>query len=109
MANFIKTKQGPLVNLSTSGKGEYPDSKKIVFNLVYDKDGDIKLYESEDGERKALLVSDAYELFSYITEEQLSSLEFDEDGVWTVLDLLIAPTVQELAKAKKTTGLKFKS
>lgn len=109
MAIFIKTKQGVLVNLSTSGKGEYPDVKEIVFNLVYDKDGDIKAYPSEDGEVKALLVSDEYELYSYITEEQLASLEFDEDGIWTTLDLLIAPTVQELAKAKKITGLKFKS
>lgn len=108
MANFIKTKQGVLVNLSTSGKGEYPDAKKIVFNLVYNKDGDITIYPSEDGDDKALLVSDAYELFSYITEEQLSSLEFDADGIWTTLDLLIAPTVEELAKSKKTTGLKFK-
>ncbi len=100
MSKFIKTTQGIIVNIGENGL--YPTESKLVFGLAY-KDGAPARYPNTTNpdEPKFLLVNDAYELYAYVTVEQVQTLGF-KDNMWTVLDLISAPSISSI----KATDLK---
>ena len=104
MSKFIKTTQGIIVNIGDNGL--YPTESKLVFGLAY-KDGAPARYPntSNPEEPKFLLVNDAYELYAYLTVEQVMSLGF-KDNMWTVLDLISAPAIASI-KASDLKPLTF--
>ena len=94
MSKFIKTTQGIIVNVGDNGL--YPTESKLVFGLAY-KDGVPAQYPNTNNpdEPKFLLVNDAYELYAYVTKEQVMSLGF-KDNMWTILDLISAPAIASI-------------
>ena len=104
MSKFIKTTQGIIVNVGDNGL--YPTESKLVFGLAY-KDGAPARYPntSNPEEPKFLLVNDAYELYAYVTVEQVKTLGF-KDNMWTVLDLISAPAITSI-KASDLKPLSF--
>lgn len=104
MSKFIKTTQGIIVNISDNGL--YPTESKLVFGLAY-KDGAPARYPntSNPEEPKFLLVNDAYELYAYVTVEQVQTLGF-KDNMWTILDLISAPAITSI-KASDLKPLTF--
>ncbi len=104
MKKFIKTTQGIIVNLGESGL--YPNEQKLVFGLAY-KDGVPAQYPNTTNpdEPKYLLGNDQYDLFAYVTREQISSLGF-KDNMWTILNLISAPELTSI-KASDLKPLTF--
>ena len=104
MSKFIKTTQGIIVNVGDNGL--YPTESKLVFGLAY-KDGVPARYPNTNNpeEPKFLLVNDAYELYAYVTVEQVKTLGF-KDNMWTVLDLISAPAITSI-KASDLKPLSF--
>ena len=104
MSKFIKTTQGIIVNVGDNGL--YPTESKLVFGLAY-KDGAPARYPNtiNPDEQKFLLVNDAYELYAYVTVEQVQTLGF-KDNMWTVLDLISAPAITSI-KASDLKPLEF--
>ena len=104
MSRFIKTTQGIIVNVGDNGL--YPTESKLVFGLAY-KDGAPARYPNtiNPDEPKFLLVNDAYELYAYVTVEQVQTLGF-KDNMWTVLDLISAPAITSI-KASDLKPLTF--
>ena len=104
MSKFIKTTQGIIVNVGDNGL--YPTESKLVFGLAY-KDGAPARYPNTTNpdEPKFLLVNDAYELYAYVTVEQVMSLGF-KDNMWTILDLISAPAIASI-KASDLKPLAF--
>ena len=104
MSKFIKTTQGIIVNVGDNGL--YPTESKLVFGLAY-KDGAPARYPNTTNpdEPKFLLVNDAYELYAYVTVEQVKTLGF-KDNMWTVLDLISAPDIKSI-KASDLKPLTF--
>ena len=104
MSKFIKTTQGIIVNVGDNGL--YPTESKLVFGLAY-KDGVPARYPNTTvpEEPKFLLVNDAYELYAYVTVEQVKTLGF-KDNMWTVLDLISAPAITSI-KASDLKPLSF--
>ena len=100
MSKFIKTTQGIIVNVGDNGL--YPTESKLVFGLAYN-DGAPAQYPNTTNPdmHKFLLVNDAYELYAYVTKEQVMSLGF-KDNMWTILDLISAPSINSI----KATDLK---
>ena len=94
MSKFIKTTAGIIVNVGDNGL--YPTESKLVFGLAY-KDGAPAQYPNTNNpdEPKFLLVNDAYELYAYVTVEQVMSLGF-KDNMWTILDLISAPAITSI-------------
>ena len=94
MSKFIKTTQGIIVNVGDNGL--YPTESKLVFGLAY-KDGAPARYPNTTNpdEPKFLLVNDAYELYAYVTVEQVQTLGF-KDNMWTILDLISAPSITSI-------------
>ena len=94
MANFIKTKNGFLVNIGDNGV--FTKEPELVFGLAH-KDGEIARYPDKDGElTKYLITNDEHDLYAYLTEEQYNSIKFYNG--WCLIELLIAPSVAELKK-----------
>ena len=104
MSKFIKTTQGIIVNIGDNGL--YPTESKLVFGLAY-KDGAPARYQNTTNpeDPKFLLVNDAYELYAYVTVEQVQTLGF-KDNMWTVLDLISAPAITSI-KASDLKPLSF--
>ena len=104
MSKFIKTTQGIIVNVGDNGL--YPTESKLVFGLAY-RDGAPARYPNitNPDEPKFLLVNDAYELYAYVTKEQVMSLGF-KDNMWTILDLISAPAITSI-KASDLKPLTF--
>ena len=104
MSKFIKTTQGIIVNVGDNGL--YPTESKLVFGLAY-KDGAPAQYPNTTNpdEPKFLLVNDAYELYAYVTVEQVQTLGF-KDNMWTILDLISAPSITSI-KASDLKPLAF--
>ena len=104
MSRFIKTTAGIIVN--GGDNGWYPTESKLVFGLAY-KDGAPAQYPNTNNpdEPKFLLVNDAYELYAYVTKEQVMSLGF-KDNMWTILDLISAPAITSI-KASDLKPLTF--
>ena len=104
MSKFIKTTQGIIVNIGDNGL--YPTESKLVFGLAY-KDGAPARYQNTTNpeDPKFLLVNDAYELYAYVTVEQVQTLGF-KDNMWTVLDLISAPAITSI-KASDLKPLTF--
>ena len=94
MSKFIKTTAGIIVNVGDNGL--YPTESKLVFGLAY-KDGAPAQYPNTNNPDmpKFLLVNDAYELYAYVTKEQVMSLGF-KDNMWTILDLISAPAIASI-------------
>ena len=94
MSKFIKTTAGIIVNVGDNGL--YPTESKLVFGLAY-KDGAPAQYPNTTNPDmpKFLLVNDAYELYAYVTKEQVMSLGF-KDNMWTILDLISAPSITSI-------------
>ena len=86
--------------------GFYPTESKLVFGLAY-KDGAPARYPNtiNPDEPKFLLVNDAYELYAYVTVEQVQTLGF-KDNMWTILDLISAPAITSI-KASDLKPLSF--
>ena len=92
MENFIKTKNGFLVNVGDNGV--FTRDFELVFGLAH-KDGEIARYPDKDGElTKYLITNDEYDLYSYLTEEQYETMKFHNG--WCLVELLIAPSVEDL-------------
>lgn len=104
MSKFIKTTQGIIVNVGDNGL--YPTESKLVFGLAY-KDGAPAQYPNTNNPDmpKFLLVNDSYELYAYVTKEQVMSLGF-KDNMWTILDLISAPAINSI-KASDLKPLTF--
>ena len=104
MSKFIKTTQGIIVNIDENGL--YPTEQKLVFGLSY-KDGVPARYPNTGSpdEPKFLLTNDAYDVYAYVTKEQVQTLGF-KDNMWTVLDLMIAPDINSI-KASDLKPLTF--
>lgn len=104
MSKFIKSTQGIVINVGENGI--YPTESKLVFGLAY-KDGVPAQYHNTTNPDmpKFLLVSDAYELYAYVTKEQVQTLGF-KDNMWTILDLISAPSIKSI-KASDLKPLVF--
>ena len=104
MSRFIKTTQGITVNVGENGL--YPTEQKLVFGLAY-KDGEPARYPNTTNpdEPKFLLTNEAYELYAYVTKDQVMSLGF-KDNMWTILDLISAPDIKSI-KASDLKPLAF--
>ncbi len=104
MSKFIKTIQGVLVNIGENGI--YPKEDNLVFGLAY-KDGAPARYQNTTNPDmpKLLLVNDAYELYAYVTVEQVQTLGF-KDNMWTILNLISAPDINSI-KASDLKPLTF--
>ena len=104
MSKFIKTTQGIIVNVGDNGL--CPTEQKLVFGLAY-KDGAPAQYPNTANPDmpKFLLVNDAYELYAYVTKEQVQTLGF-KDNMWTILDLISAPSITSI-KASDLKPLTF--
>lgn len=98
MSKFIKTTQGIIVNVGDNGL--YPTESRLVFGLAY-KDGAPAQYPNTTNPdmTKFLLVNDAYELYAYVTKEQVMSLGF-KDNMWTILDLISAPAINSIKESE---------
>ena len=104
MSKFIKTTQGIIVNVGDNGL--YPTESKLVFGLAYKDDVPAQYPNTNNPEEpKFLLVNDAYELYAYVTKEQVMSLGF-KDNMWTILDLISAPSITSI-KASDLKPLTF--
>lgn len=104
MSKFIKTTAGVIVNVGENGI--YPNEQKLVFGLAY-KDGAPARYPNtvNPDEPKFLLTNEEYELFAYLTKEQVMSLGF-KDNMWTILELISAPAIDKI-KASDLKPLSF--
>ena len=104
MSKFIKTTQGIIVNIGENGI--YPNESKLVFGLAY-KDGVPARYPNTTvpEEPKFLLTNEAYELYAYVTVEQVQTLGF-KDNMWTILELISAPAIDKI-KASDLKPLAF--
>ena len=104
MSKFIKTTQGIIVNVGESGL--YPTESNLVFGLSY-KDGVPAQYPNTTNPDmpKFLLTNDAYDVYAYVTKEQVQTLGF-KDNMWTILDLMIAPAITSI-KASDLKPLTF--
>ena len=103
MAAFIRTLQGLLVNIGESG--EYPKESELVFGIAT-KDGAIATYPNTANpeDTKYLLINDQYNLYSYVTKEQLVKLAF-YDNKWTKISLEVTPEITSLKGAGSTIKL----
>ena len=104
MSKFIKTTQGIIINIGDNGL--YPAESKLVFGLAY-KDGVPSQYPNTNNPDmpKFLLTNEAYELYAYVTKEQVMSLGF-KDNMWTILELISAPAITSI-KASDLKPLTF--
>ena len=104
MSRFIKTTQGIIVSVGDNGL--YPTESELVFGLVYKDEAPARYQNTTNpDEPKFLLVNDAYELYAYVTVEQVQTLGF-KDNMWTVLDLISAPAITSI-KASDLKPLTF--
>lgn len=98
---YYLTEEGLLVGFGETSNGEIPS--EAVFGLALE-DGKPKTYHSEEHPNKPakyLLNNREYDLYSYITKEQLLGLDF-VDAKWTVLTQLVEPELDEIKSAKKS-------
>ncbi len=97
MSKFIKTTQGIIVNIGDNGL--YPTESNLVFGLAY-KDGVPAQYPNTANPDmpKFLLTNDAYDVYAYVTKEQVQTLGF-KDNMWTILDLMIAPDIKSIKES----------